>query len=196
MTGAKIHRQNAKSAKDRQEEKTCSYLGGSWRSWRHGGESSLVSPCHSPLACWSSADTDFPPGHSVRERLDRARPRGARWPEAIHIFAFARLTSHCPDKSGSGRGDGERSMRSWDGCRYCCAFLSVRVVLNEPGALVHGFSWTVEHVNGKVSIDLFAGSVHSFKLFPHHFGATRMHDLLNTTGIGTQILNLRVPRLG
>src|SRR5580704_1551526 len=57
-----LHRHDAKSAKSRQGKNTFFPLGDPWRSWRFGGESSLLSPCHSPLACWRSAGTDFPPG--------------------------------------------------------------------------------------------------------------------------------------
>jgi hypothetical protein len=73
-------------------------------------------------------------------------------------FAFAReakpplrLISPVPTMSGSGRGRGERSMRSWDGFRYCCEISASELLLKQPGALLHGIDWTADHGTTKCS---------------------------------------------
>src|SRR5580698_2323320 len=62
---------------------------GQFLSWRFGGESSLLSPCHSPLACWRSAGTDFPPGQKSSGGLGPCPSSGRQVAGSDPHFAFA-----------------------------------------------------------------------------------------------------------
>jgi hypothetical protein len=105
---------------------------------------------------WSFCRAHFSRG-SREGRWDGSRPTGRQWPEAIHTLrsrgrqSLTKAHFPCPDVSGSGRGQGERSMPSWDGFRYCCEISASELLLKQPEALLHGVYWTADPGTTKCS---------------------------------------------